>query len=527
MLAGVPDQSSTLNQAKLFSPIVLAHELPFRVGDAEFHPATREILFGGETAIIEPRVMQLLVALHRADGGVVSKDDLAALCWEGRIVGEDAINRVVSRARSVGEKRAGGQFRIETITKVGYRLVTANGQALDALHPATPEPTERTIGRRDLVIAGTAVTALAAAGIGWTWFEPNRIPHDARLLMDDARNSLYQATVEQTTNAVGKLRQATQLAPENAEAWGLLSLAYANSAASAPMDRRSNLIARAEEAKRRAFAVETDQPDAVAAGLFMLPLFRNWYNFEQACRTALSRHPDHPVIQTLLGYLLIQVGRDREALSLYESALRRAPLSAPSLLSQAIILWDLGRFDEADTVVDHAIGLLPGQYGFWFTKLYYLMFNGRAKEAVAMVDDTANRPMGIPDWNFELVGMGARAIASGDHAAIRIAVSAWSAAAEKGTGFTENAAILAAFAGDVDESFRLLNALYFNRGFAMPDAYFSKDQRMYSGVERHTYTLFRRPIAAIRRDPRFAALTSELGLDDYWARTNSRPLVVP
>ena len=90
-------------------------------------------MFAGERSIVEPRVMQLLVALHRAEGAVVSKDDLAALCWEGRIVGEDAINRVVSRLRRVAEKQAGGQFRVETITKVGYRLLSRRTKAVEPL----------------------------------------------------------------------------------------------------------------------------------------------------------------------------------------------------------------------------------------------------------------------------------------------------------------------------------------------------------------------------------------------------------
>jgi hypothetical protein len=59
----------------------------------------------------------------------------------------------------------------------------------------------------------------------------------------------------------------------------------------------------------------------------------------------------------------------------------------------------------------------------------------------------------------------------------------------------------------------------------MPDAYFSKEQGMYSAEERHTYNLFGRPSAAMRRDPRFGQLTRELGLADYWARTGSRSLV--
>ena len=525
MLAGAESTAPNRSSPNLdCSPVILAHEQPFEIGSAEFRPATREVLFAGQSSIVEPRVMQLLVALRRADGGVVSKDDLANLCWEGRIVGEDAINRVVSRLRAVAEKQAGSQFRVETITKVGYRLTRANGGSEAPVETAVPASG---LGRRDLLIGGGAVAAVATAGaLGWSWLNADPLPPEARVLADDARNSLYQATVEQTANAVGKLRQATQLAPGSAEAWGLLSLAYASTALAAPAAQRPNLLARTNEARERAFAIEPDQPDALAAGLFEVPVFRNWYDRETVTRAALRRHPNHPVLQVQLAHVLVEAGRFREALALYQSSLRHTPLCAPSLICQICILWDMGRFDEADSLVDHASELLPGQYGIWFTKLYYRMYNGRAPEAVAMVEDVTTRPLGIPNWNYDLVALAARAIASGDRAALRHAVSAWSAAAPRGTGFAENAAILAAFAGDVDGAFRNLEALYFNRGFPMPDLYFSEDQRMYVGSERNTHALFRRPIAAIRRDPRFAQLTRDLGLDDYWRRTNSRGLVI-
>src|SRR5689334_2150831 len=144
------------------SPVVLAREHPFRIGKAEFRPATREVSFAGETTVIEPRVMQLLVALRRAGGGLVSKVDLADLCWEGRFVGDDAIHRVVSRLRNVAETRAGGQFRVETVKKVGYRLVVSDG--------GDSAPINRSrlrIGRRELVIGGGALALAGAASFGW------------------------------------------------------------------------------------------------------------------------------------------------------------------------------------------------------------------------------------------------------------------------------------------------------------------------------------------------------------------------
>lgn len=101
--------------------IDLARETPFPLGPGEVRPATREIVWGDQREALEPRVMQVLVALFRADGGVVSRDDLIRDCWSGRIVGDDAINRCIVKLRRVAE-RIGG-FGVETIPRIGYRLV--------------------------------------------------------------------------------------------------------------------------------------------------------------------------------------------------------------------------------------------------------------------------------------------------------------------------------------------------------------------------------------------------------------------
>lgn len=65
--------------------------------------------------------MQVLVALARRAEEVVSRDELVTLCWAGRIVGEDAIQRAVAKVRHLGE--GSGAFAIETIPRVGYRLI--------------------------------------------------------------------------------------------------------------------------------------------------------------------------------------------------------------------------------------------------------------------------------------------------------------------------------------------------------------------------------------------------------------------
>jgi TolB-like protein/DNA-binding winged helix-turn-helix (wHTH) protein len=115
------DTPDTLPSA---GPIDLARESTLRIGPLRLEPPLRRILHqDGREEIVEPRVMQVLVALARAGGNILTRDDLLASCWRGVIVGEDAISRVMGRLRRLSEQLGDGVFMIETITKVGYRLV--------------------------------------------------------------------------------------------------------------------------------------------------------------------------------------------------------------------------------------------------------------------------------------------------------------------------------------------------------------------------------------------------------------------
>jgi adenylate cyclase len=112
--------------------VVLAHEPPLTLGKLRINPATRLIENGDGCDIVEPRIMQVLVTLARANGAIVTRDELIERCWDGRVVGEDAINRTLSRIRHVAAGIGEGSFRIETITKVGYRLIVNGTDGIEA-----------------------------------------------------------------------------------------------------------------------------------------------------------------------------------------------------------------------------------------------------------------------------------------------------------------------------------------------------------------------------------------------------------
>ena len=120
--------------------VVLAQQASFALGPLQIRPSICSVARGDREEVLEPRVMQVLVMLAGAEGTVVSRDALIAACWEGRVVGDDAINRVLSRLRRLGEGLGAGAFSIQTITRVGYRLVTPMESGLDSQPSSAPVP---------------------------------------------------------------------------------------------------------------------------------------------------------------------------------------------------------------------------------------------------------------------------------------------------------------------------------------------------------------------------------------------------
>ena len=113
--------------------IELAEEADFSLGKLRVRPSSREALVDGQVETLEPRVMQVLVALARRRGEVVSRDQLIDLCWSGRAVSEDALNRSMTKLRRLS---SASTFTLETIPRIGYRLTA--GPPPEAAQPAQP-----------------------------------------------------------------------------------------------------------------------------------------------------------------------------------------------------------------------------------------------------------------------------------------------------------------------------------------------------------------------------------------------------
>lgn len=101
--------------------IHLSEEPEFALGTAIIDPVAHEIRFGGDVERIQAQPMRVLVALAQANGKLLTRQAITDRCWDGRIVGDDVINRAILILRGAGKRS--GAFEIETIPREGYRLL--------------------------------------------------------------------------------------------------------------------------------------------------------------------------------------------------------------------------------------------------------------------------------------------------------------------------------------------------------------------------------------------------------------------
>ena len=339
--------------------IDLAEVPPFRIGAIAVQPALRQLGTGPGAKLLEPRVMQVLVALAEAGGGVVSRDMLAARCWDGRIVGEDALNRVIAKLRAAG---ADGQFTIETVKKVGYRLI-----------PGTPQssPPLDAQGQKVSFRWRTGAALLAAAGVAIAGFavlrpEPpppstaERMPQAATDFETRGLSAIFEGTPERTREGVSYLQQATALGPRSAPVWGSLAMAYVLSLPFTEPSARAAVAARAREAAGHAQAIDRHEGRSLAALVSLQPTYDAWEAKREALTRALAqaRQVAAPLQFQNIQFLMA-TGHTNAALTQVEALAAASPLVPWIQSARVNLLAAAGRPDDAERVAAWAAGIWP------------------------------------------------------------------------------------------------------------------------------------------------------------------------
>jgi len=316
--------------------------------------------------------------------------------------------------------------------------------------------------------------------------------------------------------AIAFNKQALELDPDYADAWGALAISYIHGLESPSAEANAAYPRLIRSAAERALALDPNQPDAHLALAIPEPHYRHWFDHEQRLRPLVSRFPDYWYVHAQLGILLADVGRFDEAAVSYQRARAIDPMAPISWGRLAYALQQAGRDQEADLVLDEALARWPENVNLWNTRNANLFEGRRFAEAIAFSRDPARRPMKLPEQFRSNSEDLAKALATGEGA--ENWVERYRGWAKHDLSATLSACYVAAL-GAVDLAFDTLEAYYLG-GIVAGTRYPPPgplDKRPTG------FGLLNSSMLEQREHPRFKALLQRTGLEDYWRRSRKLP----
>jgi DNA-binding winged helix-turn-helix (wHTH) protein/TolB-like protein/Tfp pilus assembly protein PilF len=147
------------------------HDSRVQIGEWWADPATNELGRAHETLRIEPKTMEVLMALADRAGGIMGREELLSLVWPGVVVGDEALTQSINKLRRALGDNSRSPIYIETISKRGYRLIApvrkpeGAAPAQTAQEIVVPAPLRAPLRNRVrwfALVAGVAFAVLAS-----------------------------------------------------------------------------------------------------------------------------------------------------------------------------------------------------------------------------------------------------------------------------------------------------------------------------------------------------------------------------
>ena len=291
----------------------------------------RRLCHAGEIVPLAPKAFDVLVALVRRAGTLVTKRELLDLVWRDVAVEEGVLSVYVSALRkSLGESVEGAAY-IETVPRAGYRFwpsVTHREASVEPLSMKWP------IG---VLPAKAEVSELIGRG----------------------RACLMTASQSEIPRAVAAFRSAIELDPDYAAAHAGLAVAHC-AEAELRLAAPDVAYAAARAAALRALAMEAQNADAqVALGTVLFLSDWNWNGAQRSLERALELNEDHTEGWLLYGRLLEALGYLAEGLAAKQRVLERDPSSSTVHLQIALSYWNQRRYDDMISWATRSLELNP------------------------------------------------------------------------------------------------------------------------------------------------------------------------
>jgi TolB-like protein len=432
----------------------------FQFGDHVLDPERRELSRGGEPVSVEPQVFDLLLHLIRHRDRVVSKDELIATVWKGRIVSESAIDSRIKAARRAVSDNGAEQSVIRTFPRIGVRFIA------DATENVAPGP--------ERPVAECVQHQVGAAGPG---SPPLALPDKpsiavlsfANLSGDPEQEYFADGMVEEIITALSRIRWLFVIARNSSFAYKNqavdvrqigrdLGVRYVLEGSVRKAGDRVRITAQLIEAETGAhlwadrfdgqladvFALQDNVATSVAGvieprlqaaevtrsgrrpttnltayDLYLRALANfPWTDKEQIFRAsnlfdeALACDPNYgPALSwaavcrgrmLIDGYTEDREASRRAALAFADRALSAASSDPGVLANVALVLGDVGREDisAAIALIDRALSLNPSSARGWFISGLLRVFAGECDAAIGCIEMSMRLaprdPVGVP-----------------------------------------------------------------------------------------------------------------------------------
>jgi DNA-binding winged helix-turn-helix (wHTH) protein len=426
--------------------------------------AERRLSSADGALALAPKAFDVLVALVRRAGRLVSKSELLESVWPDAFVEEGILSVHVSALRKALGDSGRSPRCIETVAGTGYRFIA---HVVEERQPEPGIPLSRAFADR---AQRTRVDVFELCGRG--------------------RAHLLAASRHAVPHAVDAFRAAVERDPTYAPAQAGLALAccaLASMRLTPPLDAYRD----ARAAALRALALDDRSADAqLALGTVLFFAEWDWRAAERCLRRAIEI--DAACVQAYLicGRLLDARGRAQEALAMKMRAFERDPLSPLVHVQIAQCFWNQRRYDDAIEWANRAVAIDPRHaLAREFLAAAYLFKGDFARYLVEMVSHAAAH--GVPPCDLSPIEA---SHAAGGPAAV------WAWCLEQMAGNPQVPALqLASFsaqAGRLDDAFGYLER----------------------AIEAHDPSLVDLAVApqwdALSSDPRFAGLVVRIGLID-------------
>ncbi len=510
--------------------INLSTEPSFSLGLLMVVPSRLEVRRGDQAHAVSPRVMQVVIALARARGRTVSRDELAESCWQGRVVGEDALNRVIAKVRAIATGPGEGSFSVETVKRVGYLITEADAPVADTpdIAPAVAlgSVVEPHLASQRWQLLSALAVILAIATMAWQFSSIGKPALRAQEPLVMAANdmetraltAMFEGVPERTLVGIDYLHRATEISPRGARIWGALAMAHVLSLGDASPGSRPAIRLKVRDAAARGLALDPEEGRSIAALVSLEPTFGRWLAKDRALQKGLARaRPGTaPLIFQRIQFL-ISVGRVSEALALVNELDVSSPL-IPWIQSARInLLAANGRYDEAERAANWAGGIWPRQRQIWFARFYLATYGGRPDQALALA--AAGRPDLTTEVEFAIGIAVAKALVSHNPGEADAVLAQYRKLAPTGQGFAEQAIRAATALEHPDDALAFAALLYEHRLPSGPRSLTEPRIGSQDDRERNTAILFLPPANQLWRQPGMIRISERIRLKDYWKRT--------